>query len=78
MKSAFCVKYAEICGKSYFAESKEFVFPRISIVCVDDSAHNWFSPPVLCVNCAQLKLILIPLMVGLQSGFYSFGFFDLN
>lgn len=78
IKSAFCIKYAEICGKSYFAESKEFVCPRISIVCVDDSAHSWFSPPVLCVNSAQLKLILIPLMVSLQSGFYSFGFFDLN
>lgn len=37
-----------------------------------------FSLPVLCVNSAQLKLILIPLMVSLQSGFYSFGFFDLN
>lgn len=76
MKSAFYIKYAEICGKSYFAESREFVCPRICIVRVDDSAHNWFSPSVLCVNSAQLKLIPIPLMVSLQSGFYSLGFFD--
>lgn len=52
MKSAFYVKYAELCGKSYFAESKEFVCPRISVVCVDDSAHNWFSPlSALCELC---------------------------
>lgn len=69
MESAFYIKYAEICGKSYFAESKEFVCPRISVVCVDDSAHNWLSPSVLCVNSAQLKLFPIPLIVSLQSGF---------
>lgn len=65
MNSAFYVEYAEICGKSYFAEPKEFVCPHISIVHVDDSAHNWFSPLVFFVNSAQLKLIPIPLMAVL-------------
>lgn len=70
MKSAFSVKWAKICEKSYFAESKEFVCPHISIVHVDDSAHNWFSPSVLSMSSAQQKWILVPLLVSLQDGFY--------
>ena len=31
-KSAFCIKYAEICGKSYFGESMVFECPHIAIV----------------------------------------------
>lgn len=50
--------------------------PLLSVLMILHIAAS--PPPVLFVNSAQLKLILVPLMVGLQSGFYSFGFFDLN